>query len=244
MKEYKSYVSDLLTLTASETASTEVKIYKDFYCSKIKLKISNVNPEHVLLEIEKYLPILNYKMLLNEEETNTYNYILSVPKKFPAQNLILNITNRHSTDTTTAQIFLYGYEETKRELDLSIFDQAKVKTVIDDLQIIAGSINTSLTHMFNDDILIENITKYFVSGDEKNILFNIRNETRNYNLFDSPVNLAFVNSFVHDKYDLYTPVIFKRKDVVRFYIQNIHTTNPQRFSLALHGRELRKDGNK
>jgi hypothetical protein len=243
MKEYKSYKSDKINLSSSETGSTEIKIYKDFIATKIKMLISDVNPEDILLEIENYLPVTNYKMLVNEIEPNVYNYILSVPKRFPQQDLIINITNKHSSDSTDCEIFLEGYEITKREIEFDKFNQAKVKTVIDDLNITAGNIDTSLIHTFDEDILIDEITKYFVTGNEKHILFNIRNEINGSYLFDKPINLAFINTFITDKYDLYNPVFFKRKDTIRFYIQNIHISSV-RFNLALHGRELKKDDNK
>ncbi len=238
MKEFRGYQSQVLELNPAQTSVTEIKIYKDFYLSKLKLKIDSISPENVMLELEKYLPVTNYKLLVIEED-GAFNYVLPTPKLIKPQHLIFKITNLHPTLSSKVQIFLQGYEETGQNVDLALFNQAKVKT-INDLTISAGGINTEIIHQFDEDILLENIITHFTSGGKHDLLINLRNENTDQFLFREPVNLLFLNNFVDNVNGVYTPISCNRKDAVRFMIQNLNPTVAQTFSFALHGREKRR----
>ncbi len=237
MKEFRAYQSLERDINSGQTESVEIRIYKDFYLSRLKLKIENVNPEDILLEIENYLPVTNFRLLFMEND-GTYNYILPVPKLIKRQHLLFNISNLHPSLQGKVQIFLQGYEETDRNVDLNVFDQAKIKTV-NNITVAPGKINTELVHIFDEDIFIENIVTYFTGGKEKDVLFNLRNEKTDQYLFREPVNFSFLNYFVDNVNGIFSPLFYQKGDSVRFFIQNLNPTDTQVFSFALHGREKR-----
>ncbi len=237
MKEFKGYQCAELEINAGQTKTAEVILYKDFYLSKLKLKIDNIAIENVLIEIEKFLPSTNFKLLLMEND-GTFNYVLPIPKFIKQQHLIFNVSNLHTTLNGKVQIFLQGYEDTDRNIELEKFNQAKVKTV-NNISIPPGKIDSNLIHQFDEDIMIENIITYFISGKESDVLFNFRNERTGQYLFREPVNLSFLNSFIDNVNGIYTPILYNKRDSVRFFIQNLSSTDSQVFSFSLHGRERR-----